>query len=130
MGHFKKRHNAIINEEIFNQVQDILYNRNVRVNKEEKFYKYTDFLRCSECGANLYRPAKIKNKKEKVFHYCSTYIKTKQCNKHYIHEKELDENILETLNQHIELVCSMKEKIDDTISLSRSEYNAEIEKLE
>lgn len=42
---FKKRHNAIINEEIFNQ--DILYNRNVRVNKEGKFYKYTDFLRCS-----------------------------------------------------------------------------------
>ena len=125
----KERHNAIIDEEIFNQVQDILYNRNVRVNKEGKFYKYTGFLRCSECGANLYRLTKIKNKKEKVFYYCSTYIKTKQCNKHYIQEKELDEIILSTLNQHIELVCNIKEKIDDTISLSRAEYNAEIKKI-
>lgn len=41
----KERHNAIIKEEIFNQVQDILYNRNVRVNKEGKFYKYTGFLK-------------------------------------------------------------------------------------
>ena len=36
-----EKHNAIINEKNFNQVQDILYNRNVRVNKEGKFYKYT-----------------------------------------------------------------------------------------
>ena len=30
----KERHNAIIKEEVFNQVQNILYNRNVRVNKK------------------------------------------------------------------------------------------------
>ena len=34
----KERHNAIIKEEVFNQVQNILYNRNVRVNKNGKFY--------------------------------------------------------------------------------------------
>ena len=39
----KERHNAIIKEEVFNQVQNILYNRNVRVNKNGKFYKYTGF---------------------------------------------------------------------------------------
>lgn len=41
----------------------------------------------------------------------------------------MDEIILSTLNQHIELVCNIKEKIDDTISLSRAEYNAEIKKI-
>lgn len=41
----------------------------------------------------------------------------------------MDEIILGTLNQHIELVCNIKEKIDDTISLSRAEYNAEIKKI-
>ena len=37
-------------------------------------------------------------KKEKVFYYCSTYIKTKQCNKHYIQEKELAERYLKKQN--------------------------------
>ena len=125
----KKRHNAIIKEEIFNQVQDILYNRNVRVNKEGKFYKYTGFLKCSECGANLYRKTKIKNNKEKVYYYCSTYYNTRQCNKHYIQEKELDEVVLEILNQHIELVCDISNKIEDVISVSRVEYNAKLKEI-
>ena len=121
--------NILYKEEIFNQVQDILYNRNVRVNKEGKFFKYNGFVKCSECGANLYRFTKIKNNKEKVFYYCGTYINTKQCNKHYIQEKELDEIVLKSLNQHIELVCDISNKIDDTISLSRVEYNIELKKV-
>ena len=125
----KERHNAIIKEEIFNQVQDILYNRNVRVNKEGKFYKYTGFLKCSECGANLYRKTKIKNNKEKVYYYCSTYYNTRQCNKHYIQEKELDEVVLDILNQHIELVCDISNKIEDVISVSRVEYNAKLKEI-
>ena len=124
-----EKHNAIIKEEVFNQVQNILYNRNVRVNKKGKFYKYTGFLKCSECGGNLYRLTKFKHKKEKVFYYCSTYIKTKQCNKHYIQEKELDEIVLKILNQHIELICDISSKIDDTISFSRAEYNSELKEI-
>lgn len=125
----KERHNAIIKEEVFYQVQDILYNRNVRVNKDGKFYKYTGFLKCSECGANLYRKTKMKNHKQKVYYYCSTYYNTRKCNKHYIQEKELDEIVLETLNQHIELVCDIGSKIDDTISFSRVEYNSELKEI-
>lgn len=125
----KDRHKAIIKESIFNQVQDILYNRNVRVNKEGKFYKYTGFLKCSECGANLYRKTKMKHGKQKVYYYCGTYYNTKQCNKHYIQEKELDEIILEILNQHIEMVCDVCNKIEDTISISRVEYNSKLKEI-
>src|SRR5699024_4534495 len=100
-----------------------------RVNKEGKFYKYTGFLKCSECGANLYRKTKIKNNKEKVYYYCSTYYNTRQCNKHYIQEKELDEVVLEILNQHIELVCDISNKIEDVISVSRVEYNAKLKEI-
>ena len=125
----EERHNAIIKAEIFNQVQNILYDRNVRVNKDGKFYKYTGFLKCSECGANLYRKTKIKNNKEKVFYYCSTYYNTKQCHKHYIQEKELDEIVLISLNKFIELVCNVEKQIDDTVSVSKAEYNEELKKI-
>lgn len=125
----EERHNAIIKEKVFNQVQDILYNRNVRVNKDGKFYKYTGFLKCPECGNNLYRISTKRNNIETVFYYCSTYVKTKKCNKHYILEKELDNIVLESLNKHIELVCEIDTKIDDVVSTSKVEYNSELKKI-
>lgn len=123
------RHDSIIKEDVFNQVQDILYNRNVKVNKNGVFYKYTGYVKCSECGNNLYRRTKIKNKKQKIFYYCSTYVNTKKCNKHYIQEKELDEEVLESLNKYIDLVCDIDKKIDDIVSFSRVEYNEKLKKI-
>ena len=49
---------------------------NVRVNEKGKFYKYTEFLKCPECGSNLYRISK-------------------NCNNHHILGKELDSIVLE-----------------------------------
>ena len=72
---------------------------------------------------------KMKNHRQKVYYYCSTYYNTRKCNKHYIQEKELDEVVLETLNQHIDLVCDIGAKIDDTISFSKIEYNSELKEI-
>ena len=122
-------HKPIIKEEVYNQVQNIMYNRNVKVNKEGKFYKYTGFVKCSECKNNLYRKIKKKKYKTIYFYYCSTYIKTKQCNKHYIKEKELDQIVLSSINKYIELVCDIGEKIDNTISNSSIKYNEEAKQI-
>lgn len=125
----KDRHNCIIQEDIFNQVQKILYNRNVKVNKEGKFYKYTGFVKCPECGCNLYRRYIIRNNNEIAYYYCSTYLKTKKCSKHYILERELDNIVLETLNKYIEMVCNIDNKIDEVVSYSKIEYNLETKKM-
>jgi len=122
-------HNSIISETIFNQVQSILYNRNVRVNKKGKFHKYTGFVKCSECGNNLYRMARMKKGEEQVYYYCSTYIKSKKCNKHYILEKELDDIVIKSINKYIDLVCEIDKKIDNEISYSKIEYNNEVKKI-
>lgn len=125
----KECHNSIIDKDLFEQVQKILYNRNVRVNKKGIFHKYTGFVKCSECGNNLYRMTRIKKNEEQIYYYCGTYIKTKNCNKHYISEKELDEIVLLSLNKYIELICEVKNKIDDTVSYSKVEYNNEVKKI-
>jgi len=122
-------HDSIIKEEIFNQVQNIMYNRNVKVNKEGKFLKYTGYVKCSECNCNLYRRTKIKHGKEKYFYYCSSYVKNRTCNKHYIQEKELDKIVLESINKYIELVCNVGNKIDNVISNSSIEYNKEARQI-
>lgn len=122
-------HSPIIKKEVFDQVQNILYNRNIKVNKDGKFYKYTGYLKCSECECNLYRITKSKHNKIKAFYYCSTYIRTKQCNKHYIQEKEIDDIVLKSLNTYIGLVCDVKEKINDAVSFSNIEYSEETKKI-
>lgn len=122
-------HNSIIKEELFNQIQNILYNRNVKVNKKGKFYKYTGFIKCSECENNLYRISTKRNNIETIFYYCSTYVKTKKCNKHYILEKELDEIVLDSLNKYIALVCDVKDRIEESVSYSKISYTSDIQKL-
>lgn len=126
---YKNHHKAIIDEEIFYQVQDVMYKRNVRVNKNGKFNKYTGFLKCPECGNNLYRISTKRNNIETVFYYCGTYVKTKKCNKHYILEKELDNIVKKTINEYIELICNVEKQINEFTSFSKYKYNEELQKL-
>ena len=48
-------HKAIISEAIFNQVQEILYNRNSRVSPNGKMYRYTGYLKCADCQTSMYK---------------------------------------------------------------------------
>ncbi|MBO4246077.1 MAG: recombinase family protein [Bacilli bacterium] len=126
---YNNHHKAIIDEKIFNQVQDVMYNRNNRINNKGNYNKYCGFLRCSECGSNLYRFTTKKKSGTVPFYYCGTYVKTKKCNKHFIQEKELDEVVLATINKYIELICDVGKKIDDVVYYTKVEYNKEIKQI-
>ena len=116
-------HKAIIKEDVFNQVQEILYNRNSRVSPNGKMYKYTGFLKCADCNTSMYKFAY--NHGENVFFYCGAYHKKKDCSKHYITEKELDEVLLETINKFVEMISNLDKKIESDISISYLEYEKE-----
>ena len=119
----ENHHKAIIKEEIFNQVQEILYNKNSRVSPNGKMYRYTGFLKCADCKTSMYKFAKKNG--QKVFFYCGAYHKKKDCSKHYITEQELDNILLETINKFIELITNLDERINEDISLSYLEYEKE-----
>lgn len=123
---FENAHKPIIKPAIYDQVQDIMYNRNLKVNKDGKLKKYNGYLKCSECGSNMYRNLNKKNGKERHYYYCGAYQKKKQCNKHFIYEDEIDECVLEVVNKYIELIFNLKNKIDEVIDYSEAEYNNEI----
>lgn len=126
---YPNHHEEIVSEEIFLQVQDLLYNRNLRINNQGNFNKYTGYLKCPECGSNLYKSTRTKKGVKQVFYYCGTYMKTKKCNKHYILEKELDAIVIATLNSFIELVCDVNDKISEVISVPNIEYEKEMNKI-
>ena len=60
-----------------------------------------------------------------IFFYCSTYIKNKECHKHYITENDLDNTLLEIINKYIEVITNLSEKINNDISISYMEYEKE-----
>lgn len=123
----KNYHKPIIKEEIFYQVQNIFYGRNVRITKRGGYHKYSDYLKCFDCNSTMHRITKSNGKV--VFYYCGTYLKKKCCSKHYILEEEIDACVLTTLNRHIEMFCNLSETIDNNISLSKVNYDEELRKI-
>lgn len=126
---FDNAHKPLIRPEIYEQVQNIIYNRNAKVNKDGKLRKYNGYLKCSECGSSLYRFCRVKKGIKRYYYYCGTYSKSKQCNKHFINEYEIDETVLEIVNKYIELLLDLKNKICEFVDYSEIEYNNEINSI-
>lgn len=126
---FENAHKPIIKPATYDQVQDIMYNRNLKVNKDGKLKKYNGYLKCSECGSSMYRSNRTKNGVKRYYYYCGIYKKTKQCNKHFIFEDEIDECVLEVVNKYIELLLDLKSKINEIIDYFEIEFNNEINNM-
>ena len=121
-------HKAIISKDVFNQVQDILYGRNSRISNNKKLYKYTGYLKCADCGSSMHKFVRP-NSTNKTFFYCGTYHKNKDCTKHYITEKEIDNSLLTIINKFIEVISNLDEKISNNVSLSYIKYEKENKEL-
>ena len=122
-------HKKIAKKKVFDQVNDILYSRNNKVNKDGCYYPFTGYIKCADCGTSLYRKFKTKKKKKIAFYYCGKYLTKKECTKHYINEKMLKEIVLSSINKYIELMCDLNKKINEVVKESSIEYNEEIKKI-
>lgn len=120
-------HEGIIERKIFKQVQNILYNRNIKINSSGSYNTYSGYIKCADCNCNLYR--RFKRDTGRAFYYCGTYIKSGTCSKHYITEEELNKTVLIMLNKYLELLIDLKAKINDIISFSSIEYNSEVRNM-
>lgn len=123
----KDHHKQIIKKKVFYQVQNILYNRNVKITKDGNYAPYSGYVKCFDCNCNLHR--KTKKNSDKAYYYCGTYLTTKKCSKHYITECEINETVLVMLNKYIDLLCDLKERVNSMISFSNVEYNNDIKKI-
>lgn len=59
---YKNHHEAIIDENIFYQVNNMLYERNNKISKDGNYKKYTGYLKCADCGNSLYRITRTNSK--------------------------------------------------------------------
>lgn len=131
---YNGKHEAIIDKELFNKVQE--------KNKKhiEKWYKYKKpsvkheywlrgLLKCSNCGSNLIMIARRSGKKRKPFFQCNGYNKKTCHESHSILQEKLETALLEQIKQiytkKLEINIADTNNNDDTINILKNN----IEKL-
>ena len=90
----KNHHQAIIDIEQFNTVQDII-KHSTKINSNSKYDIFSGYLKCSECNSNL----TVKKSKNYMYYTCSSHVRKRGCNnKHTIRKDILEEKVIIEIN--------------------------------
>ncbi|MGF6356130.1 site-specific DNA recombinase [Paenibacillus sp. 4624] len=96
----ENNHPAIISEEIFDKVKEILYSR-ARSSKhaDSETYLLTGIVKCGHCGRNMKgNTARNKNKYNEYTYYryvCASYVQGYGCKYHAVHREDLETIIID-----------------------------------
>ena len=97
---FENTHEAIISDDVFKRVQEILQHRH-RKTRSGRSSMFSGLVFCSDCGEKLYYGATNNYRTEGAFFDCSLHWKYKaKCPTHYIRESILECMVL----KHMQLV--------------------------
>nr|WP_216656365.1 MULTISPECIES: recombinase family protein [unclassified Enterococcus] len=100
-------HSAIIDEETFEQAQQMLVqnakSKNI-VQDDDKYqnrYSFSGILKCGECGGTFKRRIQTKNKNEKYVAWaCTTHLKDKySCSKKFIKDEQIKLAFITMMNK-------------------------------
>ncbi len=118
----ENQHESLISREDFEQVQNIVYNREIRVNKNNKYDIFSGHLKCADCGNNL----TIRRSKGYEYYYCSSYLKQKKCTKHVIEKKKLEKQLLDIINSQINLLIDIDCVVNEIVQEKNINYDIEV----
>lgn len=96
-------HEAIISEDTFRMVQNLLKTdgRVSPVTKKNSFF--TGILFCGDCGEQMIRRINRYKDTEKAYYICSTKNRGEGCSRHSILEKTLKEIVTEIIGKYVDL---------------------------
>lgn len=96
---FHNTHPAIIDREVFELVQELRQHRR-RPTKSGIVSWFSGLLYCADCGEKLYYSVTNNYKREQAYFFCSSFRKNSdECSAHYIREKVVMENVLESMRR-------------------------------
>ena len=101
---FENTHEAIIDQDTFDRVQELRQNKR-RPSRKGLTHIFSGIARCADCGEKLYYCTDTHYKDERGYYFsCSTSKKktVAACSSHYIRANVLEEGVL----QHMRLVIS------------------------
>ncbi len=129
----KNNHEAIIDMETFEKVQDII-KRDTRVKSDGtgEVSLFAGYIRCADCLRAMNKKSTDNKLKTYYYYVCNTYRKKKDgaCTKHTIRSDYLEKIVLESLKMQIDLVIEMEKMVQKiNKSPTRNIYNANIENM-
>ena len=96
---FPNTHPAIIDREVFDLVQELRQHRR-RPTKSGIVSWFSGLLYCADCGEKLYYSVTNNYKREQAYFFCSSFRKNSdECSAHYIREKVVMDNVLESMRR-------------------------------
>ena len=96
---FPNTHPAIIDREVFELVQELRQHRR-RPTKSGIVSWFSGLLYCADCEEKLYYSVTNNYKREQAYFFCSSFRKNSdECSAHYIREKVVMENVLESMRR-------------------------------
>ena len=117
-------HKAIIKASDFYRVQDIICNREKRVNINKEYDLFSGYIRCADCGNTLTK----RKGKNKNYYYCTSYIRNKICSKHTCQEDKLEDIVLKAINIQVQIAIDIDNAIEKVCHESSINYDYEIVK--
>lgn len=139
----KGTHEAIINEETWNKVQDLLKRRTRSLDLNSNISIFAGFLKCGDCGRSLVKKIRTQGHGGgNVNYYCGTYVRSgrQYCTPHPIPHWILEKIIFEDLNTIIQRIDNLREVIEQTQSTivtgkrtnenEKNRLTAELEKVQ
>lgn len=115
-------HEPIIKKEDFEQVQDIIYNRDIRRTKNNDYDTFSGHLKCADCNNSF----TVKKSKKYTYYYCSSFLKDKSCTNHAITKEKLEDAVLSIVNNQIKLIIDIDNNIEKIIKNKNINYDFEI----
>ena len=115
-------HKAIISAEDFDKVQEILYERCIKVNKDNEYDVLAGHLKCSECGNSF----SIRKSKGHTYYYCSSYLRKKTCTPHSYEKETLETSIIDIMNNFRKVIKDIDIKINEILNQKEISYDVEI----
>lgn len=107
---FPNTHPAIIDREVFELVQELRQHCR-RPTKSGIVSWFSGLLYCADCGEKLYYSVTNNYKREQAYFFCSSFRKNSdECSAHYIREKVVMENVLESMRRILLNVQAFEKK--------------------
>ena len=124
----KNTHEAIISKKDFDLANKILYSTDIRVSENKSYDIFSGYLKCGDCGHNMRLKKTKKENTTYKYYYCNNYYLNKECSDHKTIGQELEDTILELINNQINIMFNIDNKLQDIKKIKKLNYNYEIKK--
>ena len=116
-------HEAIIDKETFQSVQELMKKDTRLAPSENKVYLLSGYVYCNDCGQSMVRKTIPSGKKRYVYYVCSTDKAKQGCSPHRISETKLEAAVLTAVQLHIQTALYLEETLNTIKDLPEQQRN-------